>query len=252
MPGRARRPTDRPGRRRSTRTRAVAATGILFITLTTAIAVTVGVTRLLGDTGPSATDLIDADASLTSVAPAVVPSRPTAPEQTLTAPNAHAMDGSMPVRLRIPAIDVDSSLVALGLQSDGTLEVPEAGFPAGWFTGAPTPGELGPAIIAGHVDWGGSPGVFFDLHRLTVGDVVLVDREDGTTAQFRITTVLHVAKETFPTAAVYGDVDHAGLRLITCGGDFDRSLASYDENVIVFAELLEPGSTAHSGQEREE
>lgn len=126
----------------------------------------------------------------------------------------------------------------LGLQADGTLEVPPGAFPAGWYTGAPTPGELGPAIIAGHVDWGGQPGVFFDLRELSTGDEIATTRQDGSTARFRVTHVQQFAKEAFPTEAVYGDLDHAGLRLITCAGAFDRQMRSYDDNLVVFAELV--------------
>jgi hypothetical protein len=145
---------------------------------------------------------------------------------------------SRPVRVLIPAIGVDSDLMDLGLQDDGTLEVPPAGFPAGWFTDAPTPGERGPAVIAGHVDWAGSPGVFYDLRDVTVGDEITVQREDGSTAVFRVVETGQFAKDAFPTAAVYGDLDHAGLRLITCGGDFDHAARSYLDNTVVFADLV--------------
>jgi hypothetical protein len=148
------------------------------------------------------------------------------------------MAASTPVRIRIPAIGVDSGLMALGLQSDGSLEVPPEGFPAGWYTEAPTPGELGPAIIAGHVDWNGSPGVFFALRDLARGAEVTVAREDGRTALFRVTSVEQFPKGAFPTDAVYADIDHAGLRLITCGGHFDRQARSYSDNIVVFAALI--------------
>ena len=120
---------------------------------------------------------------------------------------------------------------------DGTLEVPPTGFPAGWYTGAPTPGELGPAIIAGHVDLDGEPGVFFELRHLTPGDEIQVSREDGSTARFRVDRVERFAKDRFPTELVYADLDHAGLRLITCGGDFDQQVRSYEDNLVVFARL---------------
>ena len=170
-------------------------------------------------------------------------SRPDPPESdtpTTEPERAAAMNAAVPVGLRIPSIGVDSELVNLGLQADGSLEVPPSGFPAGWYTGAPTPGELGPAIIAGHVDWGGQPGVFVDLRDLAPGDEIEVSRQDGSTAHFRITRVERFDKDDFPTHAVYGDLDHAGLRLITCDGDFDDQARSYRDNLVVFAELVGP------------
>lgn len=172
---------------------------------------------------------------------------PTPPEPTATdTPDAvdvgdaaPPMGAATPVRLQIPVIGVDSDLMGLALQTDGTLEVPPTGFPAGWYTGAPTPGELGPAIIAGHVDWGGEPGVFFDLQDLAPGDEITVTRQDGSTALFRVDRVERFTKDQFPTELVYADLDHAGLRLITCGGDFDRGARSYEDNLVVFARLVE-------------
>ena len=148
------------------------------------------------------------------------------------------MAASPPVRVQVPAIGVDSELMDLGLQDDGTLEVPPDGFPAGWFTGAPTPGEQGPAVLAGHVDWGGEPGVFWALRDVVAGDEITVSRADGSSAVFRVTEVGQYDKDAFPTAAVYADLDHAGLRLITCGGDFDSAAHSYEDNTVVFADLV--------------
>jgi sortase (surface protein transpeptidase) len=148
---------------------------------------------------------------------------------------------SAPVRVQIPAIGVDSFLMDLGLMPDRTLQVPPRGFPAGWYTGSPTPGALGPAIIAGHVDWDGQPGVFHQLRTLRPGEEVTVARQDGSTALFRVTQVNEYPKSDFPTGQVYGDIDHAGLRLITCGGPFDREARSYDNNIVVFADLVGSG-----------
>ena len=145
---------------------------------------------------------------------------------------------SAPVRVQIPAIGVDSALMQLGLQVDGSLQVPPAGFPAGWYTGAPTPGELGPAILAGHVDWRGQPGVFYHLRDLQPGAEITVTRQDGRATVFRVTQVKQYPKDEFPTDVVYGDLDHPGLRLITCGGSFDRETRNYDDNVIAFADLI--------------
>ncbi|MCW2613775.1 MAG: putative sortase-like protein, partial [Frankiales bacterium] len=160
------------------------------------------------------------------------------PADVATGP-ATPLGASPPRRLRVPSIGVDTELVGLGLQPDGSLEVPPAAFPVGWYTGGPAPGELGPAVLAGHVDYAGSAGVFADLGDLRPGAQVLVDRQDGSTAVFRVTRVHQVGKAAFPTAAVYGDLDHAGLRLITCGGDFSRRAGSYEDNVIAYAELVE-------------
>ena len=121
------------------------------------------------------------------------------------------------VRVRIPAVGIDSGLMGLGLRSDGSLQVPPTGFPAGWYTGGPTPGELGPAVILGHVDWDG-PAVFQDLHAVRRGQLITVTRADGSTPTFRVTAVGRFPKDRFPTARVYGNLDHAALRVITCGG----------------------------------
>ena len=161
-----------------------------------------------------------------------------APTPPVSAPGVAPMAESAPVRVRIPAIGVDSALTELGVRADGTMEVPAEGFPAGWFSGAPTPGELGPAVLAGHVDWRGQPGVFSRLRELKPEDEVTVAREDGSAAVFRVTRVEQFPKDEFPTAVVYGDIDHAGLRLITCGGSLDRQAHSYDDNVVAFARLV--------------
>jgi sortase (surface protein transpeptidase) len=137
--------------------------------------------------------------------------------------------------LAIPSIGVDTALVGLGLTADGSLAVPAGGFPAGWYTGGPTPGERGPAVITGHVDWRG-PAVFFRLRELTPGAAISITDGDGGTTAFRVSRVLRVSKQAFPTAQVYGDLDHPGLRLVTCGGAFNAERHSYDDNIIVFAD----------------
>ena len=168
------------------------------------------------------------------------PGAPTLPNPAATgvaeAPVA-VLAAAHPQRLRIPAISVDTGLIDLGLQPDGTMEVPADGSTAGWYTHSPTPGELGPAVLAAHVDWKGSKGVFYDLRRTKPGDRVEVERADGSTARFTVRRVEQYPKNDFPTGEVYGDVDSAQLRLITCGGDFDATAHSYRDNVVVFAEL---------------
>jgi len=144
---------------------------------------------------------------------------------------------STPIRVVIPAIGVDSALIRLGLKSNGSLQVPPNGFPAGWFTGGPTPGEKGPAVIAGHVRWSGRAGVFARLGGLQPGDKITVTRQDRSAAVFRVVRVKQYPKSTFPSAAVYGDLDHAALRLITCGG-LDYVSGKFEANLVVFADLM--------------
>jgi LPXTG-site transpeptidase (sortase) family protein len=144
---------------------------------------------------------------------------------------------AMPVGLSIPAIGVQTRLIRLGLAADGTLQVPTTTAVAGWYTGSPRPGATGAAVIAGHVDSYLGPGVFFRLRQLRPGNLVYVKRADGTLAVFRVIQVRQYAKTQFPTAAVYGPVPDAELRLITCGGAFDYTTRHYLSNVIVSAVL---------------
>jgi sortase (surface protein transpeptidase) len=144
---------------------------------------------------------------------------------------------SHPVAVSIPKLGVRSRLIDLGLDSDGEMEVPEDPADAGWFSGGPTPGALGPAVIAGHVTWDRTPGVFHRLGTMRRGDRVTVTRTDGKTAVFTVTRVAQFSKSRFPSRAVYGPIDHAGLRLITCGGTYDAARHKYLDNVVVFAKL---------------
>jgi sortase (surface protein transpeptidase) len=142
---------------------------------------------------------------------------------------------AVPVRVRIPAIRVESTLERVSRAADGTMEQPSGGKAAAWYAQGPRPGQPGPAVIIGHVDWDKAPAVFFLLSRLRPGDTVYVDRADGTTATFRVTASKRVAKSRFPTEAVYAPSLKPSLRLVTCGGSFDYAAGSYRDNVIVFA-----------------
>lgn len=142
---------------------------------------------------------------------------------------------AVPVDLVIPSIGVQTNLSDLGLTAAGTLQVPPATSVAGWYTGGPRPGAIGPAVIAGHIDSRSGPGVFFHLSGLKPGDRVYVRRADGTLAVFRVTQVQTYLKDRFPTAAVYGPTPDAELRLITCGGTFDPTRGAYLSNVVVYA-----------------
>lgn len=149
---------------------------------------------------------------------------------------------SRPVRLVIPRIGVRTSVVGLGLNADGTVETPplRPDAPAGWYRYLASPGEVGPAVILGHVDsaWDG-PAVFYRLGELRPGDRIDVTRADGIVARFVVTRVVLVPKSDFPTAAVYGPTADPQLRLLTCGGSYDRVRHSYRDNVIAFARLAQ-------------
>jgi sortase (surface protein transpeptidase) len=149
-------------------------------------------------------------------------------------------DVAAPVSVAIPSIGVTSDLMRLGLADDGAVQVPplEADDTAGWYERGPAPGAVGPAVLLGHVDSAEyGPGVFFDLGAVVAGDAVDVTRADGSVATFVVDRVEVHPKDEFPTIDVYGNTDDAQLRLITCGGDFDASARSYEDNVIVFATL---------------
>jgi hypothetical protein len=143
-----------------------------------------------------------------------------------------------PVSLVIPAIDVSTRLIHLGLTRTGALQVPGTTAVAGWYTGSPRPGEPGGAVIAGHVDSKAGPGVFLRLGMLKPGEKVYVRRADGTLAVFSITSVRSYPKTGFPTSAVYGPTPDAQLRLITCSGTFDSTTGHYLSNTIVYASLM--------------
>jgi sortase (surface protein transpeptidase) len=160
------------------------------------------------------------------------------------APVGTPMKRSIPLRLQIPAIGVDTQLVGLGLTKSGALDVTKSGFPASWYTGAPTPGEIGPAIIAGHSSWSKSPAVFYRLGSIKVNDLISVSRQDGTVATFRVTKVQLFWKSVFPTKVVYGNINFAGLRLITCGG-YSVYTGKNEKNIVVFAELFDSTMRHH-------
>lgn len=144
--------------------------------------------------------------------------------------------GDQPASLRMPAIGVSTGpLVDLGIAADGTMQVPADYARAGWFTGSAAPGERGPAVIAGHVDSRTGPAVFYRLRDLRAGDVVEVEQRDGDVVRFAVSSVQKYAKDAFPTAKVYGPVPGPALRLITCGGVFDRSTGHYRDNIVVYA-----------------
>lgn len=141
-----------------------------------------------------------------------------------------------PVLVRITEIGVEADVIDLGLNPDRTLEVPKDFAQTGWYTGRSVPGNIGASVVVGHVDSTTGPAVFYRLSDLEEGDRIEIVRSDGSIAVFRVAATEMVLKDEFPTEAVYGPTVEPTLRLITCGGSFDRSAQSYQGNYIVYAE----------------
>jgi sortase (surface protein transpeptidase) len=164
-----------------------------------------------------------------------------APTDTIPAPPPDVVAESAPgkqyapMQIQIPAIGSSAPVDPLGLNRDGTLEVPTDFARAGYYTGRPPPGATGPAIIVAHVDSKSGPAVFKRLRELKPGDEVTVTRADRSVVTFAVDRVESHPKKAFPTNAVYDPTPGATLRLITCGGSFDRKAGHYRENVIAFA-----------------
>lgn len=158
--------------------------------------------------------------------------------QAYVQPSGELMARATPTTVRLPAQDIAGKVIQLGLQPNGEMAVPQNGADTGWFSKSPTPGELGPSIVVGHVTWQGRRGVFFDLGATKPGQRVEVDRADGTTAVFQVDAVEQYPKAKFPTQKVYGATDRAELRLITCGGVYDGDAQTHLDNIVVFAHLV--------------
>ncbi|MFE5481641.1 class F sortase [Streptomyces sp. NPDC056527] len=186
--------------------------------------------------GACATDGAEGDTSGTTNTgspPAATASRTPAGDP---APNRVEDTKTVPARVSIPSLGIDGDLMTLGLNQDGTVEVPPAdkGMTAGWYTGNPRPGEPGAAVIIGHNDTRFGEAVFHDLKRIREGATVDVRDSDGGTVRFTVTGTETVAKNAFPTERVYGAAEGRALRLITCDGAFDTAGHPVD-NLIVYA-----------------
>jgi sortase (surface protein transpeptidase) len=172
-----------------------------------------------------------------------VPGSPIEPPGMARPLDDTAVPPRAPTAIRIPAIGVDHELVPLAVDAAGVLVPPTSAAVPGWFAAGVVPGEIGPAVIAGHVDSRSGPGVFYRLHDLRPGDRIEVQRSDGV-ALFQVRTTERVGKREFPSRSVYGPVPVPELRLITCGGAFSRSTGHYVDNVIVRAVLVGAPTTS--------
>jgi LPXTG-site transpeptidase (sortase) family protein len=142
-----------------------------------------------------------------------------------------------PVRISIPAIGVNARIVPLGLNSDQTMQVLKSFADTGWFEPGPEPGEVGAAVIVGHVASRSGPGVFYRLPKLKVGQLITIRLQDGSTVRYRATSMIVVSKNHFPTNRVYAKTNQPTLRLVTCAGKV-TSAGYHPNNYIVFASIV--------------
>lgn len=172
------------------------------------------------------------------VAPSSAPTPPTIRQahRRLRSPTATVLGASPPVEIRIPSIAVQSHIVELGQNADGTVAVPSSFQDVGWYKYGVTPGQNGPAVFLGHVDSTSGPGIFYRVGALHPGDHVLVTRQDGRTATYTITAVRAYPKSAFPTIDVYGNTAVPTIRLVTCGGTFDSASGHYRSNIIAYGQ----------------
>ncbi len=197
-----------------------------------------GVPAPSADTDEPTSEPSDTSESTSESSPGSEESPTSDPSST---PSVDPLAASQPESVSIPAIEVESTVNPIGLNDDGTLAVPtgENYDEAAWFTGSPTPGEVGPSVIEGHVTSAGStPSVFFDLGAVEEGDTAEVTREDGTTATFEVYKVERYPKDEFPTAVVYGNTQSPELRLITCSGEYDEDDSRHLDNTVVYARMV--------------
>ena len=204
--------------------------GIALLAVAGAVLIALGLT-----TGPRAAAPIaaaDSRAPVTVAAPAP------------TASGTPELPASPPTRIAIPALGVDSAVNPVGLNPDGTVQVPAPGplyDQAAWYTGSARPGQRGPAVILGHIDSAANgPSVFSRLSALRPLDEFTVTRADGRTLVYRVNSVKSYPKDAFPSQAVYGPTTRPEMRLITCGGAFDARARSYVDNTVVYANQISP------------
>lgn len=173
-------------------------------------------------------------------AAAAQPSDPPSPSNAAGVMAVASLPRSVPLSIDIQKINARSTLLPLGVSRHRKVQLPPASTPmqAGWFDGGPTPGEIGPATIFGRVVGDHQQGIFFRLHELAPGDLVLIKRQDGSTATFRVRHIEELSKGSFPIDAVHSATTDAQLRLVTFGATFDPATRGYRDNIIVFATLV--------------
>jgi LPXTG-site transpeptidase (sortase) family protein len=146
---------------------------------------------------------------------------------------------SEPTHISVPSVGIDAPVMSVGKAADGTIQTPPVlEWITGWYKYSPTPGETGPSVIVGHVDSYKGISVFWKLRDVQRGAIVDIKRADGSTVKFKVTALKQFDQKNFPTQEVYGNIKYPGLRLITCGGSFNKQTASYNQNTVVYAFMV--------------
>jgi len=219
--------------------------GLLIVVGLAATALTTPFSLTRDDAGPRARPAAAGTATTTGAiaenppipAQTSVPPPVAEPVADPAAPATPPPDWS-PRAVRIPKIEVDAPVDALGVDDKNALQVPSDPTRVGWWLGGAQPGQPDPAVLVGHLDSSTGPAVFFKLEQLVPGDVIEVDRADASTARFMVERLESHPKTEFPTLSVYGATDTSTLRLITCFGAFDPVARSYENNLVIYANLL--------------
>ncbi len=150
-------------------------------------------------------------------------------------PQEHARDVRVPTTIAIERLGISqASIVDVGVADNGDMEIPGAD-DVGWYRFNASPGDSGSSVLAAHISFNGSPGVFRYLDESEVGDVVVIGYDDGSQTRFEIVEVAQYNKGDLPKHRVFAKTGDPVLTLITCGGDFNRSLRSYEDNVVAYA-----------------
>ena len=161
----------------------------------------------------------------------------TAPHST--SPAIPSLPASVPTHIQIPAVNIDAPIMTVSKAPDGSIQMPPIlDWTTGWYKYSPTPGQIGPSIIVGHVDTYKSISVFWRLRYLQPGNDIYIQRADGSTVHFKVIALTQVSQANFPTAQVYRNISYPGLRLITCGGTFSTATESYNQNTVVYAAMV--------------
>lgn len=168
-----------------------------------------------------------------------IPAASSSPQSTNAQSGPPVLAKSEPLQVRVPSVGIDAKVETVGRKDDGTMETPPLDQSiAGWYKLGPTPGELGPSIIVGHVDTYEGPAIFYRLKDIKPKEIIEVSRADGSLVKFEVTELQQFEQNNFPTDKVYGNIDHAGIRLITCGGVFNKDTQRYSHNTVVFGKMI--------------